>query len=62
MFKRMNLISWGIWCLFIIRVWCVPEIRTHGTGFYQFSKDSDVREEQMETLNKLREQVRTIEI
>ncbi|KAL8591818.1 hypothetical protein ACOMHN_047078 [Nucella lapillus] len=32
------------------------EIRTHGTGFYQFSKDSNLREEQMEELNKLREQ------
>nr|KAG5703955.1 hypothetical protein BaRGS_020552 [Batillaria attramentaria] len=32
------------------------EIRTHGVGYYQFSKDSNLREEQMDTLNKLREQ------
>ncbi|XP_076466374.1 uncharacterized protein LOC143297779 [Babylonia areolata] len=32
------------------------EIRSHGTGFYQFSKDSNLRDEQMEMLNKLREQ------
>lgn len=36
---------------------CETEIRSHGTGFYQFSKDSNLREEQMEMLNKLREQV-----
>lgn len=34
------------------------EIRSHGTGFYQFSKDSNLREEQMDMLNRLREQVR----
>ncbi|XP_046328027.2 coiled-coil domain-containing protein 174-like [Haliotis rufescens] len=32
------------------------EIRTHGVGFYQFDKDTDKRQEQMDTLNKLRDQ------
>ena len=43
--------------LLICYIYSVSEIRSHGTGFYQFSKDSNLREEQMEMLNKLREQV-----
>lgn len=35
------------------------EIRTHGTGFYEFDKDETVRQEQMQELNKLREQTVT---
>ena len=38
------------------------EIRTHGTGFYQFSKDSTLREEQMDMLKNLREQVMYISV
>ena len=34
------------------------EVRTHGVGYYAFSKDEDKRAEQMNLLNKLREQVR----
>lgn len=34
------------------------EIRTHGTGFYQFSKDDNLRQEQMDLLNDIREQTK----
>ena len=33
------------------------EVRTHGVGYYAFSKDKEKRAEQMNLLNKLREQV-----
>ncbi|XP_053388314.1 coiled-coil domain-containing protein 174-like [Mercenaria mercenaria] len=33
------------------------EIRTHGVGFYKFDKEESVRQEQMEQLNKLRQEV-----
>ncbi|XP_005096856.1 coiled-coil domain-containing protein 174 isoform X1 [Aplysia californica] len=32
------------------------EIRNHGVGFYQFSKDHEIREEQLENLKKMREE------
>jgi hypothetical protein len=35
----------------------ILEIRSHGTGFYQFGKTEDERSEQMKNLDKLREQV-----
>ena len=35
------------------------EIRTHGVGYYAFSTDESKRIEQMDLLNKLREQVPT---
>ncbi|XP_067675051.1 coiled-coil domain-containing protein 174-like [Haliotis asinina] len=34
------------------------EIRTHGVGFYQFDKDSEKRQEQMDALNELRDQTK----
>ena len=33
------------------------EIRSHGVGYYQFSKDQEERKEQMERLQELRQQV-----
>ena len=33
------------------------EVRTHGAGYYAFSKDEEQRREQIGLLNKLREQV-----
>lgn len=33
------------------------EVRHHGVGYYQFSKVEEERHKQMETLNKLREEV-----
>jgi len=37
----------------------LTEIRNHGVGYYQFSTSEEQRQEQMKTLDKLREQVRT---
>ncbi|XP_045197619.2 coiled-coil domain-containing protein 174-like isoform X2 [Mercenaria mercenaria] len=34
------------------------EIRTHGVGFYKFDKEESVRQEQMEQLNKLRQETK----
>ena len=34
------------------------ENRSHGVGYYQFSKDDDERREQLAQLGKLRQQVR----
>jgi len=33
------------------------EIRDHGVGFFQFSKDEETRQQQLEALKKLRQQV-----
>ena len=33
------------------------EVRSHGVGYYAFSTDMDKRKEQMDMLNKLRDQV-----
>lgn len=33
------------------------EIRNHGVGYYQFSTNEEERQEQMKTLDKLRDQV-----
>jgi hypothetical protein len=38
------------------------EIRDHGVAYYSFSKDSQQREEQMDLLNKLREQTKNQKI
>ena len=35
----------------------LTEIRNHGVGYYQFSTSEEQRQEQMKTLDKLREQV-----
>ena len=37
----------------------LTEIRNHGVGYYQFSTSEEQRQEQMKTLENLREQVRT---
>ena len=37
----------------------LTEIRNHGVGYYQFSTSEKQRQEQMKTLDKLREQVLT---
>lgn len=37
----------------------LTEIRNHGVGYYQFSTSEEQRQEQMKTLDKLREQVLT---
>ena len=34
------------------------EVRTHGVGYYQFDKDHESREAQLEALRELRAQVR----
>jgi len=37
---------------------CVKtEIRDHGVGFFEFSKDEETRQQQLEALKKLRQQV-----
>jgi len=33
------------------------EIRDHGVGFFEFSKDEETRQQQLEALKKLRQQV-----
>lgn len=33
-----------------------PEARTHGVGYYGFSKDEELRAQQQEALRKLREE------
>jgi len=33
------------------------EIRDHGVGFFEFSKDEETRRQQLEALKKLRQQV-----
>ena len=33
------------------------EIRDHGVGFFEFSKDEEMRRQQLEMLKKLRQQV-----
>lgn len=35
----------------------IVEIRNHGVGYYQFSTNEEERQEQMKTLDKLRDQV-----
>ncbi|XP_046566196.1 LOW QUALITY PROTEIN: coiled-coil domain-containing protein 174-like [Haliotis rubra] len=46
-------------CGFVIEVYLlVVEIRTHGVGFYQFDKDTEKRQEQMDALNELRDQTK----
>lgn len=34
------------------------EVRSHGVGYYAFSTDAEKRKEELELLNKLRDQVR----
>ena len=36
------------------------EVRTHGVGFYQFNKDEAARQEQLDALKELRQQVRAL--
>jgi len=38
-------------------VWVELEIRDHGVGFFEFSKDEETRRQQLEALKKLRQQV-----
>ena len=38
----------------------IVEIRNHGVGYYQFSTNEEERQEQMKTLDKLREQVQCV--
>lgn len=35
------------------------EVRSHGVGYYAFSTDSEKRKEELDMLNKLREQVKS---
>lgn len=39
------------------RFFFIVEIRNHGVGYYQFSTNEEERQEQMKTLDKLRDQV-----
>jgi len=44
----------------LLRQLCVyveTEIRDHGVGFFEFSKDEETRRQQLEALKKLRQQV-----
>jgi len=44
----------------LLRQFCVcikTEIRDHGVGFFEFSKDEETRQQQLEALKKLRQQV-----
>ena len=43
--------------LFLSLSFPLVEIRNHGVGYYQFSTSEEERQEQMKTLDKLREQV-----
>ena len=45
-------------CNFQFFLLFLSEIRTHGVAYYQFNKDHTSREEQIEALKQLREQVR----
>ena len=38
----------------------IAEIREHGVGFFEFAKDEEMRQQQLETLKKLRQQVRQL--
>ena len=35
----------------------LAEIRDHGVGFFEFSKDEETRQQQLDALKKLRQQV-----
>lgn len=39
--------------------YCLAEQRTHGVGFYQFSKEEEERQKEMERLKKMREETKT---
>jgi hypothetical protein len=43
-------------CILNIKLLFVIEARTHGVGYYGFSKDEDVRAKQQEALKKLRQE------
>lgn len=38
----------------------VSELRTHGAGYFQFSKDEETRAAELAKLNKLREETKTV--
>jgi len=52
--------SFYSYCQVLLNQSCVyieTEIRDHGVGFFEFSKDEETRRQQLEALKKLRQQV-----
>ena len=54
--QALRYLTWRVFHIHI-RFLNLSEVREHGVGYYQFSKEETERKQQMESLNKLREQV-----
>lgn len=39
---------------------CIEELRSHGVGYYQFSKDEQERAAEMERLSQIREETKSV--